>query len=113
MHAYIPTLNDPNALLDDEIIDLARSVCAVFFRQSNMEARVLEDESLRSILFGEIGGDRVAVYVRVTEGDEDIDGTGPMPGVLIDAAREFDAVTSTIGATGTTSPAPTGGTHDV
>lgn len=91
MHTYIPTLNDPNALLDDETIEFAQSLCSVFFRRCHMEARVLEDSALRSIVFGEIGEDRVAVYVRVTEGDDDVEGTGPIPGVLIDAAREFDA----------------------
>jgi len=44
-----------------------------------------------SLLYGQMGPLKFLVYVRITLNEETEEGVGPIPGILIDAARELEA----------------------
>lgn len=81
----------PNSHLPAETIEYVLCVAANAFRRCHMQPSQAEYQGCDSLLYGELGAKRFLVYVRITRDDEQETGTGPVPGVLIDAAAEYDA----------------------
>ena len=82
----------PNAHLSESVISSAVYGVGFIFEQCGLEPRVVStDEKLNSLLFGELNGKRFVVYVRITMEDESENKTGPLPGLLLNVARELEA----------------------
>ncbi len=83
----------PNSHLAAEVIERGLMVSAsAFYRCKITPKRVPEERfGCNSLLYGEFGERRFLIFVRMTTDDEVEDGTGPLPGVLFDAAAEMDA----------------------
>jgi hypothetical protein len=84
-------LAHPNAHLTPETVRDVLCVAANAFRRCNMQPRQAEFDGCDSFIAGELGRKRFLVYVRITQGDEQEQGCGPVPGILIDAAVEQEA----------------------
>lgn len=82
---------DPNLHVAPDDIEIALSFSCFAFRRARIEPRGMTDPPVNSFLYAEAGTERHLVYVRVTQNDEQEDGPGPMPGILIDQALELDA----------------------
>lgn len=84
-------LSHPNAHLTPETICTVLGVAANAFHRCRMEPEQVDYCGCDSFLLGELGTNRFLVYVRITREDEQEDGCGPVPGVLIHAALELKA----------------------
>src|SRR5262249_4804480 len=84
---------EPNAGLSPEVVNLAMSLSLEPFHNARVEPWGLnwKEVAQKGFILGEAGGIGHIVYVRVTVGEEQETGTGPVPGILIDAAREVKA----------------------
>jgi hypothetical protein len=83
---------DPNAHLPDHVVQCGLRGVSFAFQQCKMEPRHVEtEEGCNSLLFGELNGKRFVVYVRITLEEENENGTGPIPRILIDTARDIEA----------------------
>jgi hypothetical protein len=84
---------DPNGGLDKEVRDRGARLSLLPFENArvNPERVAWNGVNQFGFVFGQAGGIGHLVYVRVTVGDEQETGTGPVPGILIDLARELKA----------------------
>lgn len=84
---------DPNFCLAQEIVEAGLRVSATAFRCCRIvPTRVPGGRfNCNSLLYGKLGDERLLMFVRITLDDEQEDGTGQLPGVLIDAATELEA----------------------
>lgn len=83
----------PNSHLAEEVIEHGLMFSSSAFYQCKMTPERIPEERFgcNSLLFGEFCNRRFVAFVRITIDNEVEDGTGPMPGVLFDAATELDA----------------------
>lgn len=86
-------LSHPNAHLSPEVVQLGLKVVSNAFRRCRIVPRhPSEDEfGCNSFIYGELGSKKFLVYVRITLEDEHEEGAGPIPPLLLDASRLFDA----------------------
>lgn len=84
---------DPNRGLDEEVRDWAASLSVWPFESALIQPQGVRwnGEHHPDLIFADAGDTGHLVYVRVTLGDEQETGTGPMPGVLTDMARDIRA----------------------
>ena len=84
---------NPNAGISPELQEHAASFSLSFFNRLRLQPRhILRDGAEQpGFMYVEVGDTAHLVYVRVTLNDEQEVGTGPIPGILIDRAREQDA----------------------
>ncbi len=84
---------DPNAGLAPETRDWAARLSLFPFENAKVHPEGIEHDGAGQygFIFGHAGDTGHLVYVRVTVGDEQEEGTGPVPGILIDLARELNA----------------------
>ncbi len=82
---------DPNSHIDPETRDAACQHSLWAFQRARVKAYTVDTGAPNSFLLGLAGERRYLVYVRVTLEDEQEVGPGPMPGILIDQARQMNA----------------------
>jgi hypothetical protein len=84
---------DPDAGIDPEVRDWAASLSLFPFAHARIspERFTRDGEYQDGFMFGQAGKTSHLVFVRVTVGEEQAEGAGPMPGILIDWAREIKA----------------------
>ena len=86
-------LGNPNAGIDPETLELAVGLSTFPFHNVRMESQGIERNGTGKPGFI-LGRNEIAkylVYVRVTVGEEVETGPGPLPGMVIDVAREMGA----------------------
>ena len=85
------SLYDPNGeLSEDEVATGQRTAAGPFYR-CHLKPELVAGYSCRTMMFGMMGDKRYVIYARVTRSEAEEQGTGPMPLVLFDAARELQA----------------------
>ena len=84
-------LFDPNGELSQEELCLAQDTGASAFRHCQIEPKLVTGYPCRTLLIGQIGSRKYLVYVRLTRDVAEFDGIGPMPIILVDAARDLGA----------------------
>lgn len=82
---------DPNSHIDPEIRDRAKIHSRFPFDQARVPVHEVDTGAPNSFIVGRAGNRLHLVYVRVTFEDDQEEGAGPMPGMLIDMAKEMDA----------------------
>lgn len=82
---------DPNSQIDPQTRYEACQYSLSVFHRGKVSAHQVDTGSPNSFLLGLAGDRRYLVYVRVTLEDEQEQGNGPMPGILIDTAQEMNA----------------------
>lgn len=77
----------------EDVIERGLHAVSPAFRRCRMSPKSVPAERFgcNSLLYGEFGRERFLVYVRITVDCETETGTGPMPGLLVDAASELGA----------------------
>lgn len=84
---------DPNAGIDPEVRDWAARLSLFPFENARVLPEGIAHHGVdqHGFVAGQTGKQVHLVYVRVTLEDEQEEGTGPIPGILIDWAREMRA----------------------
>lgn len=90
-HVAMDSIYDPNFRIDLKTRYKACRHSLFVFTRARLVAREFDSESPNSIIACRIANRLHLVYVRVTLEDEQENGTGPLPGILVEKAREMDA----------------------
>ncbi len=91
MRKEINKLYDPNFHIDIKTRHKACQHSMFVFNRARLVAREVDSESPNSIIACRMANRLHLVYVRVTFDDEQENGAGPLPGILIAKAKEMDA----------------------
>ena len=93
--SHTDNLYDPDAGLDPEVREMACRYSLSFINRLRLKAsHVVDPETGRDLpgfMHVAAGGSAHLIFVRVTIEDEAENGSGPMPGILIDQARQHRA----------------------
>ena len=84
-------LYDPNDELDPDELNWALITGAGAFRRCRIEPRIVAGYNCKTLVLGQIGSKKYLVFIRVTHRKDEVDGIGPTPLVLIDAAHDLGA----------------------
>ena len=85
------SLDDPNGELSEDEVATGQRTAAGPFHRCHVKPELVQGYPCRTLVLGALGGKRYLIYARVTRLEAEEQGTGPMPLVLFDAARELQA----------------------
>lgn len=84
-------LYDPNGELSEDELRTAQIAGDRAFHSCRIQTKQFIYKGCKTLVYGEMGSQKHLVYARVTHSENEEDGTGSMPQVLLDAANEIGA----------------------